>query len=128
MPTAAKAGYSTLLKMGDAASPEQFTTLAEVRKISWGGRKVDLAEVTSMDSGNVREWIATLRDPGELDLDVNYLPTNATQTAMLTAFDAGTTKNWKLVLPQSLGTWSFAGIITQDDLDFEPDKELMRKL
>ena len=46
----ATAGIGTLLQIGDAASPEVFTTIAEVLDISGPGLVSDLVDVTNMSS------------------------------------------------------------------------------
>ena len=127
MATIAKSAAQTLLKKGDAASPEVFTTVADVLAIDWNGKKLDTVDVTSMSStGNYREFIPTLFDGGELTFGLNYNPTNATHSGLKTDYDARTLRNWQLVLPSSLGTWSFAGYITEMSLNADLAKQLMQ--
>lgn len=120
MATAAVRAHGTLLKIGDGGGPEVFTTIGEVRDISGPSIAVATEEVTSHDSAGWREYIATVREIGELTFDINFTGA-ATQ-----GFAAGlyndminrTTRNFQLVIPLSSSkTGSFAAIIT----GFTPD-------
>src|SRR5713226_3309337 len=93
----------TVLERGDGASPEVFTKIAEIVKIARAGAKMDLPDVTNMDSGAYREYIATLLDAGELAFEGNYLPNDATQSVLQTDFDARALHNWKILLPPGPG-------------------------
>jgi len=121
-------GSATKLKQGDAASPEVFTTVAEVLTLERSGRKIDLVDVTNMDSpvdGDLtwREFIHGLADGGEIKFSANYIPDNVSQQNFTNSFD-GTRRNWQIVLPNSLGTWSFTGFITAADMKFPIDKQM----
>ena len=81
MSSKAAAAIGIALKKGDAASPEVFTTIAEVRTIKWDNYKLDTVEVTNMDSPDFyKEYIPTLLDAGELSADVNYLESTSDTT------------------------------------------------
>jgi hypothetical protein len=112
MTTTAFLGSGSLLKIGDAASPEVFTTIYEVTDIGDFGQENDLVEVTHMQS-TAKEYIYGLADGVEFGVSVNYNPTNATHVALLVAQAARTTKNMKLTLPSGGGslTFSFAALI-----------------
>jgi hypothetical protein len=117
MATAGKIGYGTLLKRGNAASPEVFTTLAEVRKIGSFGSKAGLVDMTNFDSANgFMEYLAAMKDGVQMTIECNFIPTNATQgtsSGMIADHNAGTVRNFQLVLAGSLGTFSFAGIVLE---------------
>jgi len=112
MSTTAFLGSGTLLKVGDGASPEVFTTVYEVTNIGDFGQENDLVEVTHMQS-TAKEYIYGLADGVEFPVTVNYNPTNATHVTMLAAQSAKTTKNMKLTLPSGGGslTFSFSALI-----------------
>jgi len=121
----------TKLQKGDAASPEVFATVAEVLSISWGGKKLDMTDVTNMDSvGGYEEVLPTIFRSGEITFDVNYVPAAATQIALNTDYEARTKRNWKIVLPGSptIGTWSFSGYIAELGLDLPLDKQAKRQI
>ncbi len=128
MSSGAKRALGTKLKLGNAGSPETFTAVAEIISLQQSGKKIDLIDVTNMDSAAVnglifREFIGGLADGGELNFTANYIPGNSSQEAFRTAFD-GVLHNWQIVLPSSLGTWSFAGFVNSDDKDYAIDKQL----
>ncbi len=113
MSTSAFLGSQTLLKLGDGASPEVFTTIGEVVNISPIAQKKDLVEVTHLLS-TAKEFIGGLSDGQEITVVCNLLPTNTQQVAMLTAAASITSaKNFKYVLPTGGGslTSSFAALV-----------------
>ena len=116
------AGRGTKLE-AQYGSPLAFTELAEIKKISFTGSKYDLADVTNMQSGNFREWLPTLADSGELSFEANYIPGDATQSALTGLFNAATLTAWKVILPGGLGEITFNGYVTSLDRDIPVDKE-----
>lgn len=116
--TQAKIGYGTLFKFGDGASPEVFTTVAEVTNIDGPGLSRSIPEATHMESPNgYREYIAGLKDGEEVTLECNFLPHHATQdpsTGILSLFEDGARTNFQVVWPQFSPdvTWQFAGVVT----------------
>jgi hypothetical protein len=113
MSTSAFLGSQTLLKVGDAASPEVFTTIGEVVSIGPIAQKKDLIEVTHMLS-TAKEFIGGLSDGQEIEIVCNFLPTNTQQVALITAAASITAaKNFKYVLPTGGGslTSSFSALV-----------------
>ncbi len=117
------AGQGTQLQLGDGGSPEAFTTIAEVTKIQRGGSKMDLVDVTNMDSaGAYREKLATLLDGGEITFDANYVPQDVSQQSLQAQFDGRTLSNWKIVIVGGRGTFSFKAYSISADFDLSVDK------
>jgi hypothetical protein len=107
----AKSGLGTLLKIGDGGGSEVFTTIAEVRTVDGPKSKVDVVDVTHMESTE-REFIATLLDAGEITINGNYTSVTA-QDSLRTTHTAKTKRNFQLVVPiASPETWAFAGFVT----------------
>ena len=78
--TAAALGYGSLLKMSDGASPDTFSTIAEVKDIN-DSDDSEQVEVTNHSSpSSRREYIGGLIDGGEVTFTCNYIPTNATHS------------------------------------------------
>lgn len=118
------AGQASQLQMGDGAVSEAFSTLAEVKNIQRTGSKADQVDVTNMDStGAYKEFLPTLLDAGEIAFTGNYIPANVSQQTLQTLFNNRTKRNWKIVLPGGLGTWSFAAYVVGFDFDLSHDKE-----
>jgi predicted secreted protein len=117
MASIAISARGTLLKIGDGGTGEVFTNIAEVTNITGPSLALDTIEVTSHDtSSGWREFIGGLLDAGEVSLDINFVPTNATHSqtsGLLKDFKNRTLRNFKLVFPDTgVTTWSFAGLVT----------------
>lgn len=112
--TVGTSGYGTLLKKGDGATAEVFTTVAEVKSISGPNLSMDTIDATHMESPNAfREFIPSLKSAGDVTLEMNYLPANANQAGFITDFQNRTLRNWKIVFPDAATTtWAFSGYIT----------------
>lgn len=102
--------HGAQMKMGDGASPEVFTKIAQCRDIGGPSESVATIPLTNHDSGGRKEIIAGLYDGGTVDFDVVWNE-DVSQTAVRTAFQAGTKKNFQLV-SQDGETADFAAVIT----------------
>lgn len=106
------AAKGTQLKIGS-------TAIAEVLGINGLALKVDTVDVTSHAStGAWKEFIATLKDAGEVSLEISYVPTEATHKnasgGLLYLLTNMTTQTFSIVWPDSgTTTWTFDGIVTQ---------------
>jgi predicted secreted protein len=125
--TDAISGYGTLFQVGDAATPEVFTTIAEIKSISGPSLSLDTADATNMAStGGWREVIPTILNGGDITLEVNYDPADATLGAgsggLIDDMENKTLRNFKLVMSDSgTTTWTFAGYVTAFSPDFSFD-------
>jgi predicted secreted protein len=118
------AGRGSILQFGTGSvSPYTFSVLAEVKKIQFSGSKYDLADVTNFESGTFREWLPTLADSGEISFEANLIPSDASQAALLTAFNNATLQPWQVVLPNSVGTFAFNAYVSSLERDIPLDKE-----
>lgn len=110
----ATASYGTLLKQGDGAMSEAFTSITEVTNLSSPGMKLDLQEVTNMESPTAwREFIATLKDAGEVTVEFNGLPAETQQVALRTCLVNKTKRNFRITFTDSgPTTWNFSGFVT----------------
>lgn len=72
MTTEADIGSGATFKLGNGATPEVFTAVAEVTNISLSGTSVDAVEATHMGSGGWREYIPGMGDGGEFSIDLNF--------------------------------------------------------
>lgn len=124
--TKAKTGFGSKLKIGDGGSPtEAFTALGELRgPLSVSGQAWDFDDATVMDSPDqYREEIPTLKSNAELSLELNYDPANTTyETALKTAFEAGTLTNFQLHLPASTSKMiTFAAFVASHSITVVKD-------
>lgn len=120
MATSAISAFGTLLKIGDGATSEAFTTIAEVRDISGPGFELGTTEVTAHDSDGWREFVATLLDGGEISFDINFGPAEATHDydgGLLQDMVNKTRRNFQLIFPDTATTtWTLPAYVT----NFEP--------
>lgn len=118
--TQGKIGYGTLFKAGNAASPEVFTTVAEIRKIGSFGSKRGLVDMTNFDSlNNFMEYLLAMKDGVQMTIEANFLPTNATQSVaagLINDHNNGTVRNFQMALPTPMGTFSFSGLVLEWNL------------
>jgi predicted secreted protein len=74
-----------------------YTVIALARDVSGPSLSADSIDVTTKDSANrVREFIAGLRDGGEVTANILYDPNNSTHQQCKTDLKAGTIANWKV--------------------------------
>lgn len=112
MATSARSSHGTLLKIGDGAGPEVFTTIAEVLDISGPGTTLNTEDATNHDSGGWREPVATILEGGEVTFDINYYKAS-TQTKLRTDQANRTKRNFQMVIPLvAPETLSFAAYVT----------------
>ena len=113
--------YGSTLQLGDGATTEVFTSIAEITELTPPSMSRDDIDVTSHSSPDgYREFIAGMRDGGEVSFKANWLPTNATHdftTGLGETFDDNVTHNWKIILPNSIVTISFSGFLTAFETD-----------
>lgn len=112
--------FGTLLKRGNGAAPETFTTIAEVRDIVGPKLKLNTKETTNHSSTDGwKETIGTILEAGEVGFEIGWLPGDATHS-----FGAGlvldmvnrTKRNFQVVFPSSPAvTWAFTALVTGFD-------------
>lgn len=110
--------FGTLLQMGDGASPEVFTTLAEVKDISGPDISLDTEDITPHDAvGGWEEFIPTILRSGEVTFDLNFVPSSTqhgdSAGGLINILKNRTKTNFKLVLPTTpTYSWAFAAYVT----------------
>lgn len=118
----------TLLKIGDGAATEQYTTIAQVITIGGPSLSQETIDATDHDSGDYRDFLLGFADGGEVTLEIHYDPAGSTHdasTGILSRFGASVPTNFKLVFPDpAQTTWSFAAYLTA----FEPQAPADGKL
>lgn len=132
MTTGALAAYGVLLKIGNGATSETFTTIAEVRDIEGPSLELEAKEVTSHDSGGWREYIGTLLTGGEVSFELNFIPTNATQSysaGLIEDMVNRTKRNFQLVFSDTgATTWLFTALVTAFSPSAAVEDELMAEV
>ena len=105
---------------------EAFTTIAEVTNISGPEFQLETIEATHMESTDgFREYLASLRDSGEVSFDLNFLPGNANQKGLTDDLVAGVRRNFKIIWTDAASTpFEFAGFVTSFSANAQIDDKL----
>jgi len=113
----ARLGSHTVeLQKGDGASPEVFTAnVAQVLSIGGPSLSRETIDTTAADAADDwRTFIASYIDGGEISLEINYDPDEATHAptaGILEAFASNVATNYRIQFPTSpVTTWSFSAI------------------
>lgn len=99
--------FGTLLQRGDGVTPtEAFTTIAELTNIEVPAAESDILDVTHHTSpGAYKEYVLGLKDGGEVTLEGNYVPTDATQrysTGLLADNASGVLRHFRLIFSDGI--------------------------
>lgn len=98
--TSAVLGAGATLQLGSGASPQVYTTVAEVLRCGPIGSTNPEVDVTNLDS-TAKEYIAGLADGNTVEFDMNWVAGNTQQASLRTSQAAGNTVNMKMVWPTS---------------------------
>ena len=103
----AKRALGTKLKMGT----QYIGGLTDINGID---KTADTIDVTTLDSdGGYREFIASFKDGGEVTVSGFFLPGNAGQVKLESAFESGTKNQFAIEFPVGFGaSWEFDGVVT----------------
>jgi hypothetical protein len=100
--TSAVLGANSYFKIGTAASPTAYTTIAEILSIGAIGQTASEVDVTNMDS-TAMEYISGLADGNSVEISMNFLAGNTQHEQVRDG--VGTTHNIQIV-------WSDASTAT----------------
>ena len=99
------------LKMGDAASPETFTTIEELTSIPAFGQGYNPRDRTTLEDTAPNTAHGFMTEDTQT-ISVAWNPTGAVQLAMVVACNAKVAKNFQITLPTSpVTTKAFTGKI-----------------
>lgn len=111
----------TTLAMGNAASPEVFTAIGEVRSITGPGGSASVIDVTNLSSV-AKEKMMGLADEGQVTFEIYYIPTDTQHAALRAARAARTLVNFELSYADSPPTVdSFSAYITSMSINNQLD-------
>ena len=126
--SAAAMGAGAAFGIGDGATAESFTDLAEVISISPPSQSTDIIDVTHLKSVNRRrEFLAGFIDPGDVTLELNHVPGSAADTAIQALEGLSTTTNFRVTFPDGTSgsvTWIFAGFLQGYEPNITPDDKM----
>jgi TP901-1 family phage major tail protein len=110
---AVQKGSALLVKIGNAASPEVFTTVAGLTDTSISINQ-ETIDVTNKDSARVRTLLANSGIKSFAISGSGIFSDAASEQSVLTAFDAATYSNFQFIVP-SFNTFTGAFQITTLD-------------
>jgi predicted secreted protein len=130
MTTKAVSTAGVKLQRGDGATPtEAFATIAEVTSISGPNESAASIDVTSFDSTS-REYIAGLRDGGEVSIEFNFVGDDVSQAGLRADFASGAKRNFTIDLDDATATltvaskYAFAAVVTALGANFAVDDKI----
>ena len=84
-------------------SPSEFVAIGNVTSIKGPGGSASVIDVTNLDS-SAKEKLMGLPDEGQITLDINYDPDNATHTTLRAARRARTRCEFNITLTDTTNT------------------------
>lgn len=104
-------GFGTILQVSIASV---FTNVWEILSITPPEYTMDPIDITHMESpDNMREFMGSLGESGELAFKVQYKPTDATHKFLLSLRGVKTPTNFKIKWTDTaVSPWTFAGLLT----------------
>ena len=111
--TSAVLGSGATLQLGSGASPQVYTTIAEVLRVGPIGSSNPEVDVTNLDS-TAKEYIAGLADGNTVEFEMNWVAGNTQQQSLRTSQASGSTINMKMVWPVSPETTAQFDLVLLD--------------
>ena len=102
-----------LIKIGNGASPQVFTTISEIKTFSGPTGSAAVIDVTDLSS-TAKEKRMGLADEGQLSFTINYIPDNTQHTLLRTRRASRVETDFKMVFTDDSPstTWSFSAFVT----------------
>lgn len=118
--------HGTKLKIGDGASSEAFTEIANCRSISGPTFALETVDVTSHSSPNhYREVIPSFLSGGEVSFELIYDPADVQHEKLFTDYEGRSLRNFKLVLTDTNEMeYAFAAYVTSMELQTPIDNAI----
>lgn len=113
MTTNAGIGHGSEFKRSsDGTSGGTFSSVGEITGITPPGLSRETVDATHMQSPDgFREFIGSLKDGGEVSIEVNFDPDHADVAAALADLTSSTPGYYKIVFPDTT-EWGFAALMT----------------
>ena len=102
-----------LIKIGNGASPQVFSTISEIKTFSGPTGSAAVIDVTDLSS-TAKEKRMGLADEGQLSFTINYIPDNTQHTLLRTRRASRVETDFKMVFTDDSPstTWSFSAFVT----------------
>lgn len=100
-----------VIKRGDGAVTEAFTAIPEIKTFSGPGGSASVIDVSDLDSTG-KEKRMGLKDEGQLQFTINYIPGNAVHAGLRTDRTNRTLRNFQMVFTDTTATtWTFSAYV-----------------
>lgn len=111
MSSSALQSQGMTIAISDEASPEVYTTIAEVMSIDGPGGSASVIDVTDLSS-TAKEKRAGLQDEGQVTFEINYIPTDTQHALLRTVRTAATVRSFRIFFTDSpQTTWTFDALV-----------------
>lgn len=128
MTNLAKTGIGGKLQVGNGASPEVFTDIAEIVSIDGPNLSLEEKDATTLDSGGVKQTIPGLVDYGSLDLEMYFIK-HSTQTQLRGDATSRVERHYKITMPTSPTTvGTFTGYVNKWGQGMSPTDPMSAKV
>lgn len=108
---------------GGSDGAEAFVTVAEVKNIGGPSYSMGPIDVTSVDSNGLREFIAGLRDAGELSFGLNFIPNSSQHRQLIADWAAGSAINYRIEFGDTAGSILLLSKCLITNFGIQPDFE-----
>lgn len=127
--TTSYAAKGTLLKRGNGATSEVFSTVNGVKNLDGPGLSREYIDVTHhTSSGGYRERRPSFKDAGQITFDLLWDPADTVHEGLLTDYEGDTLRNFQEVFTDaSSTTWQAAGYLSQFEISAPIDDALMAR-
>lgn len=117
-----KKTQGTLLRLAGTGSPITYSNIANVVSISGlGGQKSDI-DITNFDS-TAKEFLTGLEDPGQVQVEINFAPGNATHDTLWGLKNSGDLRTWRIQMSGASPAdyFQFSATVQQFQINFNTD-------
>lgn len=118
-------GYGIDFQRSDMAETPAFVTVGEILNVTPPSLSRDTVDATHSKSPNrFREFIAGLRDGGEVSVEIQYRPSSVGALAAIADFETDTPVDYKVIFPDT-AEWAFKALCTAIDVDTPIDDKMV---
>lgn len=119
--------FGTILERSDGAATPVFAPIGNATSVGGPEIERETLDVTAHDSPDGwREFVGSLKDAGEVSLEVNYDPRE--HDALVEDFDDIAPRTYRLTFPNGIGAWEFPAILTGFSPEAPHDDKLAAEL
>ena len=112
MASNALGAQGTTIAVGSAGSPDALVTIPEVINISGPDGQATLIDITNLSSTG-KEYLIGLKDEGQVQLDISYVPDNAVHMVLRAAFSNRTLLPYRITFTDTVPAtyWHFSAYV-----------------